>query len=593
MGFSDAVQWWDEWQLRILVLASLFTQYFLFFSSLVRRCALPASVRLFMWLAYLGGDALAIYGLATLFNRHKQLPAILLFVVGIIRSVRKPRALKNASISGMVASSSPSTRRGRQEKEEAAEEKDIPLKEFVQEASSCVLRSELASDQEKTQHLASISMATYVSRLLVDISTPYSGRIKILHLLMALDCRHTHFVSEFTLHWLFLMLYTNFKMIFWGLGLWLHRVLPFLTLASVILFSTSHKYHDYDATDVKLTYILLCCTLLLDFLFLLLADFNGYTGLIKVCQYSLLSFYARKKRPTTLMKLATVVCCKDYVNMHCYIEHEPSDSSEMIAELVLGYVRDGWTRYMHDAASYKRFNSHRGEWTLNNHSLGHTKQLGWSLKMAFDTSVLLWHIATDLCFHHQSTTPCGQERAAQSRVISNYMAYLLSIRPEMLMLGSRNGICSVACDDIELMMGGELEPDIRGLGQGILHKAQQPPSSHARNIGALVPNACRLAKELMELHNEQKMWEVVQGVWVEMLCYSAGRCRGYLHAKNMNEGPQLLSLVWIILSFMGMETSADRYQKPEPPETKEEEEIEGGDVGGEGRSIQQEINISV
>ena len=72
MGFSGAVQWWDEWQLRILVLGSLFIQCFLFFSSVVRRCALPSWLRLFMWLAYLGGDALAIYALATLFNRHAR-----------------------------------------------------------------------------------------------------------------------------------------------------------------------------------------------------------------------------------------------------------------------------------------------------------------------------------------------------------------------------------------------------------------------------------------------------------------------------------------------------------------------------------------
>ncbi|XP_037451269.1 uncharacterized protein LOC119321855 [Triticum dicoccoides] len=338
MGFSDFEQWWDEWQLRILVLASLFIQYFLFFSSLVRRLALPAWLRLFIWLAYLGGDALAIYGLATLFNRHKQLPtdgrgleflwtpfllihlggqhpmtaysiednelwtrhaitmvsqvtvalyvfykswsgekrllqaAILLFVVGIIRSVQKPWALKNGTISGMVASSSPSTRReqglfallreacislhgiilsDRGRREEEAEEQDIPLEEFVQRARRCVRQSELDSDQEFAKVHASYTMEKYVYRLLVDILTPYSSRIEILEVLMALDCQHAHSISEFNLGWLFALLYTNLNMIISGLGLCLHLVAPFLTLASVILFSTSHKYHDYNAADVK------------------------------------------------------------------------------------------------------------------------------------------------------------------------------------------------------------------------------------------------------------------------------------------------------------------------------------------------------
>lgn len=72
MGFSEAEQWWQEWKLRILVLFSLFLQYFLFMSSLLRKRCVPSWVRLFIWLAYLGSDAIAIYGLAALFNYHKE-----------------------------------------------------------------------------------------------------------------------------------------------------------------------------------------------------------------------------------------------------------------------------------------------------------------------------------------------------------------------------------------------------------------------------------------------------------------------------------------------------------------------------------------
>ena len=74
MSFSETVQWWQEWQLRILVLSSLFLQYFLFLSSLLRKSCIPAWVRFFIWLAYLGSDATALYALATLFNYPKQIP---------------------------------------------------------------------------------------------------------------------------------------------------------------------------------------------------------------------------------------------------------------------------------------------------------------------------------------------------------------------------------------------------------------------------------------------------------------------------------------------------------------------------------------
>ncbi|CAO2151500.1 unnamed protein product [Urochloa humidicola] len=72
MGFSEAVQWWEEWQLRVLVLASLFLHYFLFFAAPLRKRCIPPWFRFIIWLTYLGSDAIAIYALATLFNRHKK-----------------------------------------------------------------------------------------------------------------------------------------------------------------------------------------------------------------------------------------------------------------------------------------------------------------------------------------------------------------------------------------------------------------------------------------------------------------------------------------------------------------------------------------
>lgn len=75
--------------------------------------------------------------------------------------------------------------------------------------------------------------------------------------------------------------------------------------------------------------------------------------------------------------------------------------------------------------------------------------------MPFDWSVLVWHLATDLCLHHQKTSSAAAARlpaARFSKLISNYMIYLLFIRPDMLMLGTRQGIFTAACYDIGLML---------------------------------------------------------------------------------------------------------------------------------------------
>ncbi|KAI4962503.1 hypothetical protein ZWY2020_034429, partial [Hordeum vulgare] len=71
MSLSSALEWWEEWQLRILVLGSLFLYYILNFSYTVRIIPCLRRLRAVIWVAYIGSDALAIYALATLFNRHK------------------------------------------------------------------------------------------------------------------------------------------------------------------------------------------------------------------------------------------------------------------------------------------------------------------------------------------------------------------------------------------------------------------------------------------------------------------------------------------------------------------------------------------
>ena len=64
--------WWDKWQLRVLVVGSLILQWFLLVAAPMRKYVIPRLFRTCIWLAYISSDALAIYALATLFNRQKQ-----------------------------------------------------------------------------------------------------------------------------------------------------------------------------------------------------------------------------------------------------------------------------------------------------------------------------------------------------------------------------------------------------------------------------------------------------------------------------------------------------------------------------------------
>ncbi|KAF7039528.1 hypothetical protein CFC21_108558 [Triticum aestivum] len=170
--------------------------------------------------------------------------------------------------------------------------------------------------------------------------------------------------------------------------------------------------------------------------------------------------------------------------------------------------------------------------------------------------------------------------------------YLLSAKPEILMAGTRRNLFTAAYHKLKEILKCGLQPPVEqrvrgqpmamGLGRFLYRcmnskeeKEQQmlEEKSVAERIftkmetspaeEGLVHDAWILAKGLLGLEDEKKMWEVIEAVWVEMLCYSASRCRGRLHAKSLGTGGELLTFVWLLWSHMGMETLAERMQMPE------------------------------
>ncbi|EEC81836.1 hypothetical protein OsI_25589 [Oryza sativa Indica Group] len=147
--------------------------------------------------------------------------------------------------------------------------------------------------------------------------------------------------------------------------------------------------------------------------------------------------------------------------------------------------------------------------------------------------------------------------------MSNYMMYQLFVNPGMLLAGSRRNLFTDAYKQLKgIVKEKNLSLNERELAQRIIVEVQQP---HEENEGELIDDAWSIAEELLNLEDEEKMWRVIEGVWVEMLCFSAARCRGYLHAKSHGTGGEFLSYVWLLLHYMGMETLAEKLARAELP----------------------------
>ncbi|CAD6256651.1 unnamed protein product [Miscanthus lutarioriparius] len=661
MAFSDAMQWWEEWQLRILVLCSLFLQYFLFIAASLRKRCVPAWFKFLTWLAYLASDAVAIYALATLFNRHKRqewlsthrssaslevlwAPILLLHLGGqdgitayniednelwgrhVVTAVsqitvaiyvfrkswpgekkiiaghnldlcsrysqmlEKPYALKSASIHSIGDTSNKKTWVERMFEEESKDNDDIKSLDDYVKAASKYVQGDHAGETPET----GVNEKPY--NLFVDLAFPYSDRLKNLKYMMQ-EKNKAHRRLRSRLSNTFDRLYTKHQMSsglnicdltcksFWGNEL--RSVVVYLTFAAIALFHKSHR-ENYDDTDVKITYTLLCCTAALEYIISGIKPCVDFIERINrrlrsldptwpdlVAQYNLLWYLARSRKHRRLRRLLLI--CRDSID-EIWCMKPCQSSSDDITELVFDHVvNHGWKNRIKDAATFHEFNNNRGQQTLQREGCNAGMPLE-SLQRPFDESVILWHLATDFCFFHHGMDAAGKSasgghgdgdaRRRRSREISNYMAYLLFTNPEMLMPGSRRSLFKNAYEKLKKMAGDEetKKPPLLDEQQMIASQIMQKLQSDKEGSEGLVLDAWVLAQKLMDItgkEGEAKMWSVIQGVWVEMLCFSAGRCRGFLHAKSLGKGGEYLSYVWMLMSFLGMETLAERLQRTE------------------------------
>ncbi|KAM0855080.1 hypothetical protein ACQ4PT_050023 [Festuca glaucescens] len=612
-ALSGAVQWWDESQLRFLVLASLGIQYFLTFFAGGRKYSVPSWFRFVIWLSYLGSDALAIYALATLFNRRGKRPssnggrdlevlwapfllmhlggqifitayniednelwrrhivtalsqvavalyvfckswslsaddkllaaAILVFIPGILKCFGKPWGLKYASFRSLADSLDLAERTTAANREEE-------LQKYVQQARTFIL-----TNHKESSNLESIRTP---KMLFVDLAYPYSRRLSYLTYFCPLsDIQACSSVRD-DLADIFDLLYTkrNLSETFSGRS-WSTMITWFISsllpIVAIVLFHTSHK-KAYVRDDVAVTYILLYSTVVLELSALcILAVFDSRWP-ETVSQRSILGQFAHNKRHNKLMSFATRLRCNDLLDQHWSMES--CHSAKNITKLVRIHVQQGWKAYITDAESYLEFNDIRGQWTLEHE--GCHGRLNWSLEKPFDESILLWHIATDLCFHLASTSPASSQPC---REMSNYMMHLLVANPEMLITGSRRSLFTIAYKELEAILKEDQDDALMEeskIAKQVIYKVKSAQDTSTKE--SFIYDAWVLAQGLIDL-GDKKMWDVIQGVWLEMMCFSAGRCRGFLHAKALGSGGEYLSYVWLTLAYSGMETFPERLQR--------------------------------
>ncbi|KAJ6963002.1 hypothetical protein NC652_001586 [Populus alba x Populus x berolinensis] len=212
------------------------------------------------------------------------------------------------------------------------------------------------------------------------------------------------------------------------------------------------------------------------------------------------------------------------------------------------------------------------------------KLMPYVVNVTYDESLLLWHIATELLYNKDGNADqrsddksfcklllecmCNSYDVADqkydekelSMLLSDYMMYLLLMQPAMM--AAVAGIGKIrfrdTCAEAERFfkrrdLGSNKEwgacDSILGVNTEV-----KPVDVKGDRSKSVLFDACRLAKLLQR---EEKRWELLSKVWVELLSYAAGHCRATAHAQQVSKGGELITFVWLLMAHFGL---ADQFQ---------------------------------
>nr|TKS01399.1 hypothetical protein D5086_0000174090 [Populus alba] len=236
----------------------------------------------------------------------------------------------------------------------------------------------------------------------------------------------------------------------------------------------------------------------------------------------------------------------------------------------------------------------RGDGVLEREGL--LKEYKWcTTEVEFSRSILVWHLATDMCYRVDKDGSNVSKEDEASRCLSEYMMYLLLIRPNMLSkgFGGDNEDLEYPGDEgkYELtlrVLRGLKDPDLddeeyqrdlralrngesRGYDDGSFQSNWKLEKSVLRGVDVL-------ARQLLLLAPEKRWW-MIREVWVEMLVYAAAHCPWKEHTQQLRRGGELLTHVSLLMLHLGLSAQYEYNVYDDViylgGEEEEEEHVEG------------------
>uniref|UniRef100_K3ZLP9 DUF4220 domain-containing protein n=1 Tax=Setaria italica TaxID=4555 RepID=K3ZLP9_SETIT len=368
------------------------------------------------------------------------------------------------------------------------------------------------------------------------------------------------------------------------------------TTIALVLFAAAEKKRPYSQADIIVSYLLLVGAIVLD----LLPVFTSIVSLARkpfrpgtarewaimclgncfvpqgwqttkqwseeLAQYSMISRYNTSNACMPSLRKWTGKCfgawCVEFFDTTRTPGPAPvTDDLKLLVldKLLLQTCRQEW-----DIASF------RGERALEkwmgSHQVPETRRSGYaalhmsvSSRVEFPRSVLILHIATDICYFSEDTeTDEAKKKKMMSRELSLYIMYLVFKCDVMLTSISRLAH-EQAHEELKEIISGRQSPqgnldEKEAIMEVIeaMKKEEQQKGSMLKEViyTPVLSRVYAVARELMAIDDEASRWDLISEVWLEVLFYTAPRCGAAFHYEHLSTGGEFISHVLHLMRLL-------------------------------------------
>ncbi|TXG68355.1 hypothetical protein EZV62_003290 [Acer yangbiense] len=409
---------------------------------------------------------------------------------------------------------------------------------------------------------------------------------------------------EAELGFMYDVLYTKATVVYSRYGIFLRCISFFSSVSALIVVSIIIDINSYPVADIFLTYLLLVAAVYLEVYALILSLSSDWTNiwLIKLeiveakfpssspynppqrwsrsmAQYNLISSCLREKQATRIgflmSKLVDFVLISKLVDFkYWYLTRKrvDTDLKKIIFEHLQGKsneIIDNFDDYIDNGQSLKDLLDRRGDYVIKGMNFSDKSHQWNTNEVDFSQSLLVWHIATNLCYYHDAEIKDEFHMKREiSKSLSDHMLYLLVFCPSMLSKGisfekKYEDTCNAIKSKIsKLKEMSDIEWSQASACKFLLQDAKDKPA--VVDDMSVLHVGCMLAQTLLKLCvganniiSEDRLWNMISEVWVEMLAYAANRCAWKEHGQQLKNGGELLTHVSLLMAHLGL---SEQYQ---------------------------------